>query len=468
MKIEATFINLPAVFPQWRKMWASLGDVEPLLTQADALMARRAKGNTRLPRRRPTQANPTFPLAMEGLRRWADGEPPIDPSTRSDIIQSICAGISPVLTLTRWPRWLYIESAFLDGSTSGDLQFSAVALRALCEEVQWQHAIDLRCSELANLASSSDEFDRNRLIQFIRVARASLDNISQDMVLEGVGWPSLDAIPPGLQRVKSAQLALNDYVHPNYGSHVAALFPERSAAAQIPLEGVISVYETFFQLSWAEKSIERPSKRLAIRRADRWSRTAQYFLEHTLPTMRDTEKRSELKAVLRAPSIIEWLTSNQDDAASLLQSPEIRNLISTVGWISDDSSKFSVTSPLDGARPQDLVTFVAARRCEQLLKEQFPNGSPETTNQSRWLQFLSMALQLAMLLDQVKAAAFKMQTIRQIVAGNHLGILLCLRSLVEHRAVAGWLAKRLGEAWETLGKRARLHAPLPNEKRSTR
>jgi hypothetical protein len=52
---------------------------------------------------------------------------------------------------------------------------------------------------------------------------------------------------------------LNDYVHPNYGSRIAALFPERDAAARILLEGIIAAYEEFLALSWAEKPLTGPS-----------------------------------------------------------------------------------------------------------------------------------------------------------------------------------------------------------------
>ena len=57
-----------------------------------------------------------------------------------------------------------------------------------------------------------------------------------------------------------------------------------------------------------------------------------------------------------------------------------------------------------------------------------------------------------MLLDQVKAAAFKAQLIRQITQGNSLGALLCVRSLIEHRALAAWLPQEVGVSLDTLAE----------------
>jgi hypothetical protein len=76
-------------------------------------------------------------------------------------------------------------------------------------------------------------------------------------------------------------------------------------------------------------------------------------------------------------------------------------------------------------------------------------------------KFLALALQLAMLLDEIKAASFKVQLLRQIVYGNPIAILLCVRSLIEHNAVVKWLVKRLDSQWEEIGKRVKPAEKLP-------
>jgi hypothetical protein len=78
-----------------------------------------------------------------------------------------------------------------------------------------------------------------------------------------------------------------------------------------------------------------------------------------------------------------------------------------------------------------------------------------------WLRFSRLSLGLAMLLDRTKANAFKIQLVRQVTRGNSLGVLLCVRSLVEHRALAIWLPDALGRSLSDLAAQVRAKEPLP-------
>jgi hypothetical protein len=79
------------------------------------------------------------------------------------------------------------------------------------------------------------------------------------------------------------------------------------------------------------------------------------------------------------------------------------------------------------------------------------------------LHFVALALQLANALNDVKVASFKAQLVRQIVSSNPLGILLCMRSLLEHRAVYEWLVNRLESQWMEIGKRVKPTGNLPTQ-----
>ena len=64
-------------------------------------------------------------------------------------------------------------------------------------------------------------------------------------------------------------------------------------------------------------------------------------------------------------------------------------------------------------------------------------------------------------MDLVKAAALKVQLVRQVAQGNSLGVWLCVRSLIEHRALAIWLPKQIGASLDALAADVRAGAPLP-------
>ena len=181
----------PLAFPAWRQYWAPL---DGLLAEADAVLGKRAAGNQRFPYWNPRESTKAVELAMNKLRAWAGGRPPPDISTHPEIIRRIHATVHPALKAAAWPRWLLLERAFLDGSATGDLAFTALTLRSMCEEVQRLHALDLDADQLAVLAASRSDADMKRLELFLSFAQASLGTIPRGMVLHGRGWPSLKLI----------------------------------------------------------------------------------------------------------------------------------------------------------------------------------------------------------------------------------------------------------------------------------
>ena len=192
-------------------------------------------------------------LALEAIRPWTDGEPPADISAHPLIATRLYAAVAPALRAAAWPRWLLLERTFLDGSNTGDLLFSALAIRTMCEEVQRLHSLDLDAAEIRKLAASEDSRDYARIMLFLRMARANLDAPKDPRNFDPTSWSDLDCTATSSPQLQTARQALNDYVHPNCGSHIGALFPERAAAARVLLEGIIAAYDEFFALSWAEQ-----------------------------------------------------------------------------------------------------------------------------------------------------------------------------------------------------------------------
>jgi hypothetical protein len=166
-------MTTPTAFPTWRTAWMALDGIAPLLANVDALLRRRARGNHLLPKWDVTlTAELRAGLELEELRRWTDGEPPADVSRRPLIATSLYAAVAPALRAAAWPRWLFLERAFFDGSNTGDLLFSALAIRTMCEEVQRLRCLDLDAAKIGELAASQDATDDARLMLFLRIRRA--------------------------------------------------------------------------------------------------------------------------------------------------------------------------------------------------------------------------------------------------------------------------------------------------------
>lgn len=453
-------------FPTWRHHWASLAGVSALLSKADDALRRRAAGNHGIPLTNGCRDDERLAAATAAMRQWAEGSPPKDTETRPIIIRRIHAITQPKVRSVVWPRWLLLERAFLDGSTTGDLLFAALTLRTMCEEVQRLHALDLNAEQLAHLASSNLSADRERLELYLSAAWTSLGPLSQEMILAGEGWPSLRLMAAAMPRLERARGSLNSYVHPNYGSHVAALFPECTLAARLLLEAVIVVYEEFFRLSWAERPAEGPCASPAIGSFETWARTVDRFRSSILPDMQRATENPAAAELMKAPGVIEWLTAARPDLAAMISEPTLAPLLEGLPRQEPAQNEGSEVSPFalwDGARAIDLLGFAAARRAEESLSKEFPSGAPDPSEQIRWLRFNRLSLDLALLLDQVKVGAFKTQLVRQITQGNSLAALLCTRSLIEHRALAVWLPKAIGTSLHALATGLQAAKPLPGE-----
>ena len=413
---------------------------------------------------------------MAALRAWTDDHPPVDFDRRPSIAVAIHDAVYPILQAAAWPRWLLLERALLDGSQTGDLSFSALVIRTMCEEVQRLHSLDLDASEIRKLAASGDAADQRRFMLFLRMVRANLDEQDDPRGFDRSRWSDLDCTAISPRQLQSAKQALNDYVHPNYGSHIAALYPERAEAGRIILEGIIAAYDAFFAFSWAEQPLPGRGAPIDVAPIESWQNTVRRFTKQVLPRVRDEVLR-DIEAGRQSPESLQYyegravvasVTSKQADVEGVLDDPEIAALVNSLRFSNDvqpnkkpqrGSGCFRLW---EGAGEQDILLLAMARKAEQDLTNTFPKGMPSKSEQERWLRFQCLALALALCLEEVKSAALKTQLIRQTVSRNPLGILLCLRSLIEHRAVAEWPVRYLKFEWAEIGKRVKPGKDLPS------
>ena len=285
-------------FPTWRDHWASMEEVPSLLTAADALLQERSAGNQAIHRWKPS---PSFSSAVQRLHAWVNGKPPPETGDRPAIARRIHGIIQPAMRACLWPRWLLLERAFLDASASGDLLFAAVSLRSMCEELLRLRALDIGVDEVGRLAGANDKGGQEQFQLYLGVAWTCLDGLPREMILEGQGWPSLKLVAKAIPRIERVRPSLNSYVHPNYGSHIAALFPERASAARLLLDAVIAVFDEFFKLSWAKLTIRGGRASANYGRLKNWQTTVRQIQSETLPELQRDAKDAHLAELMKAP-----------------------------------------------------------------------------------------------------------------------------------------------------------------------
>ena len=449
------------IFPTWRTHWKKLDGLSEILEQADAIVRRRRKGNQKIPSQIDTKKNEDLVRAVMALRAWVGGEPPANIDSRPQIVCSIYAIVQPALTVAAWSRWLMIERGFLDGSATGDLLFAALSLRTMCEELQRLKVLDLSVERLRYLAHSSDPKDQARLQLFLSFSWASLDSLPIDTVLYKKNWPSIGPVREEMPDIENLRRDLNNYVHPNYGNHIVALYPERTMAARLLVSAVIVIYGRFLELSWSTKPMGSQVATSVTADHEAWSDTVLRFQSSTLPVLQEKAEGEPLRTVMKLGAVREWLASNRDELLQLLTDSKSRSLTDSLPRKTRHRGSLHDYSLWDGARAQDLLRFAATRQAESRLAKAFPNGASNPKDQSSWLRFNVMCVELAIMLGQIKETSLKTQLLRQVTIGNVLGVFMCVRSLIEVRAFSVWIARELGTSTKSLATNVRAKRGLP-------
>ena len=189
---------------------------------------------------------------------------------------------------------------------------------------------------------------------------------------------------------------------------------------------MIVVYKRFFELSWSEKPISGQDASIEIIDRDSWPRTVKRFASETLLGLQTAAKDPVLRSVMGLPATRRWLASDRDDLCELLAEMEGEAIVDGLPRRTGSTSKGAGTPDSynlwEGSRAKDVLTLAIARQAELRLSAEFPSGAPDTIDQIRWLRFNARSLEVAIMLGQVKEAAFRIQLLRQITVGNTLGI----------------------------------------------
>ena len=268
----------------------------------------------------------------------------------------------------------------------------------MCEELQRLLSVDLTGDMVAGLVASEDNNDKARLQAFISVAWTFLDELPVDVVRRGDDRFKPKFAAKSVPRLEKARSALNSYVHPNYGSHIVALYPEGAMAARLLLEAVEVLYTEFFTLSWAEKHPTFPTRPLGIEPLCSWSKAVRRVQSVTIPELRRRYPDPAIAELMRASAFTAWMNEKREDIDELLSEPDLTELFDDLpkshgaGSVANAPSAFALW---DGVRSKNLFDFATARRTEQQLSRAFPNGAPHPDQQIEWLKFNSISLQLA-------------------------------------------------------------------------
>ncbi len=452
--------NELTLFPFWVSKFGKDPEIITLSDQVLELRYRRSKGNHKLPDiQLGSDFWQTFDLYI-GMRRAEEGRNNL-PVGRAYEAHLICMNIfTPIAHRTFWSRWLYLERALELASLNGDLLFSAIVLRTMAEDV-WA-LLELSRFEEA-LSRTSQDLDKIRKHGDLLFSRF-LPPLKDFPDLPGSSLPH-PFEGHGYEVLRSAFQSLNDYVHPNYGSHLLALFPENSRALSVLLRALIAIYGKFFEVPWVEEPLEEPLTELPPVQVRPWEEETAYLQETILPEIQQHRLQRGLASSHDdpAPNLKAWikrsLETQEEVEIAWNVTPDwfepLRSLAEFVlGWTDHDQRLYEAlieaTQGLGVALPfLDLLIFAGARRLALELEQLFPAGRPSPDREPLdWFKFCIKAIELMLTTTQHKMNIMLWALVRELNDRNPVGSMLAMRSIIEHYAVAIWLGRRLDKAWK--------------------
>lgn len=433
-------LNIP-VFRPWRSIWDT--QLSDKMTKLDAIAARRQRGRQR-------------PPALEGLSDHTLVLAALNSSrARLDSPEILHQKIEPLLLACVWPRWLLLEEALDQASTTGDLHLAALVLRTQIEELDALNVV----AELFEFGKKTP-FDSEAVAEKIRFLQSRvLPRLESKNREELTNQASDKEIAD--KRHESLKLAFNqlsEYVHPNYGSHILSVRPHSTEAATIVADAFIVIYEAFFQLPWVENDNCDHIVFLPLNQTSS-NDPFRILADVTLPILKKTysvemgHREADWKD---AEGTFHHFANCESNWESAFGTPPT--------WPTDvEAIKALRESQLSPSLwPDSLKTISGQNRYSFLIQQELrlaqaanslpiPNGSYEGNEQ---LSILVPSLSFSIEVIEYKMWSMARQAARLVNADSVLGVTLLVRSMLEHHALAFELGEKLTKAKNEVEKSA--------------
>lgn len=453
------------IFPSWATKFGHLRDISDRIECIRTLRERRAKGNQELPY---LDFNSQFWEVFRfyaGMHKAEEGRTDLPVDKAYPAHKLAIETFTPVAHRSFLARWLYLERAFEVTSRSGNLLFGAIVLRTMAEDV-WA-ALELSRFEaeldLGSKAPTIEDLSRIRrhgdlLWERFLPPIKELQELPGRTHLKSFEGPDYDSL-------KNTFHSLNDYVHPNYGSHLLALFPERVRALEVLLDAYIVIYDAFFEIPWIESPPEGPRVKMPPIVLRSWKDEVAFLQSNLLPEIQRHRAERGLAGEDKdpAPNFKRWITEDENPAILWEAVPgwfeplrPLAHFVLQDSTISDTDlcQELMAQSGLGlPKRLRDLFLLSGARQSALEFERRFPKGRPMPEEDPlNWFAFCEKAIELLLTITQHKMSLMIEATIRQLNDHNPVGSLLAMRSVIEHYMVTVFLGKRLVKSWEKIAK----------------
>lgn len=439
---------------------------KPILDQLDALTAQRSKGNQILPARPKT-------LDRVGLRTAFTEMHDAYENTSTLSAEQISLwkrAIGPVLEIERWGRWLHLERALQVASRTGDLLFAALLLRSMGEETLRLLVLDFQSNSEYLQFKNPDSACTAWLAGALVAVEPLLQSHESAIAPHTPRYFSIALGEKAKSSIKEVNKSLNDYVHPNFGSHVLGCFPEESNGIAAILSAAVSIYSAFLSMAWAREPVRADGSPLPETYLTQMPNLQWRIEQRVLKRIRGVLSGPESKDELDASSFFEWLRKSDglsaSELAALVDADFLSNLEPLLPTETESKAQNATAALIQSAEHYEfplryrgvsvLQVWSIARRADENLAGQRSNSIGKLeVGTAEWLRFTADALHLSISTSLLKLDLLVGQTAFQVASNNPLGTVFCARSILEILASINWLVDRLESSWEEIVRQVR-------------
>ncbi|MCF8567820.1 hypothetical protein LLE49_24165 [Alicyclobacillus tolerans] len=388
--------------------------------------------------------------------------------------------LAPLITACRYERWLLLEDVLSDSICRSEFLVVALVLRTMIEELRVMNQIaqldnHIHSKEPTKKLNDNDFSICRKYATWLtrrilpRIKPSPFDDVREDEL----------RISSGIAKKLAAEYKqLNDYVHPNYGSHVAVLMPHSSSVGKILINALLSIYAEFlnlvngyycadFQASGSE--IKKESRHLST-----WENTLKKYIKRTVPAIECSVAKhgyppgwkpmgqNEIQEIYRNRFNFEYEVRSIVRQSTSLVEPAIRELTEFYAIVSKNDGpirsvsqtfEFLTKSPhlgLDCCRR--IFEWAGAVRNSKELENQFREVGTVNCQVNERYQLLQKSIELTVSLNTLKATVAFQSAVHMKNGFNVLGVALCVRSIIEHLAVNYYVTSELNRIMAEIEK----------------
>jgi len=342
----------------------------------------------------------------------------------------------PLVMTSLWARWLDLERGLSIALKSENLLSLSLITRTMAEECLRGIALKKSCELLIKNTNTRKKRDLETIGKnFLDWGLPRLKMHSSYEMQKKSRMPKRNE---DNSEIDLMRIRLNDYVHPNYGSHQVATTPLSISAPRIILDSIICLYLRFYENPWLNSHQVIKAKVKANLDA---KFTDDKIMQKLHDIIDEANKRNSLSPHLKIEKNIFQENKYNIEIYKNIISESIldEKLISEINKITNLDSDNLINNINSGSypfsSPETAANWFLALKQLIILNQDIKNIES--------IKILSPAINLFSALSNLKKSLIFLDTIKAISLKLPLTSSVLVRAFLEYHAVSAWVSKLL-------------------------